>query len=224
MKVELIPVIEIFNSNENIKLPDLGPSWKYKDEWETYHYLCNKADGFSEKLKSYTKGSWLYKVDEISDEDLLLLIYKEIETQQTEENNGIEDLACSFSGGYVLRLDDVDVYFPQCCGCLADIKEWEGLISGKTKSFYPGHPFPRVTENENKIRFDFIDIEIRESFAPPVPVNIVEIEKIDLKLAIAEANKILQIFADQLIKINEKENLSISNIDRRLIWADEEFD
>lgn len=220
MKVELIPVIEIFNSDQNIELPDFGPSWKHQDEWAQYYRLTSIAAGFSNTLKPYSKGSSFYKIDEISNEDLLRAIQREIEIQQTEENNGIEDLACSFSGGYILKLGAESVYFPQCCCCLADIKMWEGLVIGKTEFFYPGHPFPRVTEKNDKIHFDFIDIEVRENFAPPFLYNIVEIEKSELELAIKETNKILEIFANKLRIINQKENLNITNIDKILIWGE----
>ncbi|KAF2516071.1 hypothetical protein [Flavobacterium foetidum] len=222
MKVELIPVIEIFNSNENIKSPDLGPFWEYENEWENYNHLCNIAAGFSEFLKPYLKGSSLYAIEEISDIDLLQTINKEIEMQQTEENNGIEDLVSSFNGGYVLKIDDKSVYFPQCCSSLADIRAWENLLIGITKSFYAGHPYPRITENLNKIRFDFIDIQVRENFAPPISLSYIEIEKSKLEFAIIEANKLLQIFADRLKKINHMKKLNIKNIDRILIFGETE--
>lgn len=222
MKVELIPVIEISNSDPDIRLPDLGPFWKYEDEWENYNFLSNIKAGFSDKLKPYLKGSSLYKIDEISDEDLLKAIQKEIIIQQTEENNGVEDLVCSFSGGYVLKLDDDSVYFPQCCGALADIKEWENLLIGKTKFFYAGHPFPRVMEEDNKIRFNFVDIEVRENFAPPFLYDIIELEKAQLEFAIIETNKVLEIFANRLRLINERKKLDIANIDRILIWGEDE--
>ncbi|MGN7809036.1 hypothetical protein [Flavobacterium sp. 22076] len=220
MKVELVPVIEIFNTDQNIEWPDVSPSWEYQDEWAEYFRLTSIAAGFSDTLKPYSKGSSFYRIDEISDEDLLNAIQREIKIQQTEENKGIEDLTCSFSGGYILKLNDESVYFPQCCCCLADIKMWEGLIIGKTKFFYPGHPFPRVTERDNKIHFDFIDIEVREKFAPPFLYNILELKKSELEFAIKETNKVLEVFANRLKLINQTEKINITNIDKILIWGE----
>jgi len=222
MKVELIPVIEISNYGQNIKMPDKGPYWENSDEWEKYNHLSNVKAGFSDNLKPYLKASSLYKIDEISDNDLLKVIQNEIEIQQTDENRGIEDLVCAFSGGYILRIDDENVYFPQCCGDLADLNEWENLTIGKTKQFYPGHPFPRVTENEDKICFDFINIEIQENFVPPPLFNAVEVEKSELVFAIAEVKKELNFFADRLKFINQTKKLNIANIEKRLIWGKEE--
>ena len=223
MKIELVPVIEISNYHQDLKMPDESPYLKNSDEWwENYNHLCNIKAGFSDKLKPILKGSLLYAIDEISDADLLKAIYREIEIQQTDEAKGVEDLECAFSGGYVLRIDNENIYFPQCCGDLADLNEWENLTLGKTECFYPGHPFPRVTENGNKICFDFINIEIQENFAPPPLLNFVEIEKLELKLAIEETKKELKKFANRLKLINQAEKLNITNIDKRLIWGEME--
>ncbi|MGE8343482.1 hypothetical protein BSF41_24230 [Flavobacterium sp. ACN2] len=222
MKIELIPVIEVLNADQNIELPAFGPSWKYKDEWAGYYHLTNICAGFSNMFKPYSKGLSLYKIDEISDIDLLCVIKKEIDIQQTDDYKGVKDLECSFSGGYILNIDDKAVYYPQCCGSLSDIKEWENLIMGITESFYIGHPFPRVTEVNNKIRFDFVDIEVKEKFVPPVLYNIIDLEKSDLEFAIIEVNKVLEIFASRLRLINQTEKLNITNIDKVLIWGENE--
>ena len=225
MKVKLVPVIEIFNSNENIKLPDFGPSWEYKDEWEAYNCLCNKAAGFSDDLKPHQKASRFYAIDELSDADLLLAIQKEIDFEESGETDTADaiDFITPFSGGYILELDNMAVYFPQCCGSLADIKEWKDLIIGKTSSFFAGHPFPRVTENGNKIRFDFVDIEVKENFAPPCLFDVLEIEKSDLQSAIDLADTSLHILSERLKAINRSEKLDIENIEQKLIWAENEF-
>ena len=39
--------------------------------------------------------------------------------------------ASALFGGYVLRIDGHDKYFPQCCGDLSDIHYWEKLTNGK---------------------------------------------------------------------------------------------
>lgn len=220
MKIELIPVIEISNYDQNIDFPDSGPYWKYEVEWENYNHLCNVEAGFSEFLKPYSKGSSFYKIDEISNEDLLCAI--QIEIGQMEGNNEVKDLDCSFSGGYVLEIDNISVYFPQCCGSLADIREWKNLAIGQANSFFAGHPYPRVTNVSDKIRFDFVDIEVKEKFVPPVLYKIIDLEKSKLEFAIIEVNKVLEIFASRLRLINQTEKLNITNIDKILIWGENE--
>jgi len=127
MKIELIPVIEITNYDQDIATPISGPYWGFADDWEAYRIATSIAAGFSEDLKPYTKGSSFYKINEINDKDLLKIIHKEIATQQTEENLGIDDLESSFYGGYILKIAGVDKYFPQCCGNLGDIEDWISL-------------------------------------------------------------------------------------------------
>lgn len=90
--MELIPVVEITNYDNEIPLPSEGPYWEFIQDWENYRIQTNLEAGFSKELKSYSKGSSLYRVNEISDEDLLKLIQKEINFEDDDDENlGIED-------------------------------------------------------------------------------------------------------------------------------------
>ncbi|WP_433902796.1 hypothetical protein [Sphingobacterium puteale] len=76
--------------------------------------------------------------------------------------------ASAFFGGYVLRIDHQDKYFPQCCGDLSDIHYWEKLANGKD-GFYAGHPQPNVKVDTNIITLDFTVEEFDElKFRNPV--------------------------------------------------------
>lgn len=218
MKIKLIPVIEVTNYSQELAMPPSGPYWEFPDEWEDYHITTNIMAGFSKELKPYSKGSSFYRISEISDDDLLKIIHKEIEIQQTEENRGIDDLACSLDGGYILKINNVDKYFPQCCGKLKDIIEWEDLFDD-TPNFYMGHPSPRIVKSENKIVFDFLNSEIQDGYAPPVLEDSIAIDEELLKIAIENAKNELHKFAQQLIKINESKNLNIPSIDKILIYG-----
>ncbi|MFC5873910.1 hypothetical protein ACFP3I_15040 [Chryseobacterium arachidis] len=223
MKVELIPVIEITNYDEDIPMPPSGPYWEFPDEWEDYRISANIKAGFSKDLKPYFKSSSFYRISEISDKDLLKIIHKEIEIQQTEENRGIDDLTCSLDGGYILKINNVDKYFPHCCGKLRDITEWEDLIAEEEHVyFYMGHPSPRVEKSETKIIFDFLNSEIQDPYSPPILEGKIAVDKEVLKIAIENAKNELFHFAQQLIKINELENLNIPEIDTILIYGIDE--
>lgn len=222
MKIELIPVIEITNYDQDVPLPPSGPYWKFPDQWENYSISTNIKAGFSEDLKPYFKGSSFYRVSEISDSDLLRIIKKEIAIQQTEENLGVDNLACSFTGGYILKIDNVEQYFPQCCGSLKNIIDWEDLFSEYYDSFYMGHPSPRVEKSKNKIIFDFLHSEIQDPYAPPVLEDKIEVDENLLKIAVKNAKQEIHNFAQQLIKINKLENLNISEIDKILIYGRDE--
>ncbi len=48
-----------------------------------------------------------------------------------------------YSAGYVLKVNGKDVYFPQCCGDLSDIRYWEQLVTGDSPIQGNGHPLPQ---------------------------------------------------------------------------------
>lgn len=216
MKVALIPVMEILNSQKDIPLPDSGPSWEYVEEWENYNRLCNQLAGYSDALKPYSEGSSFYSIDTISNADLTLIIRNELIEQLTDKAYEVEDVLAVFMGGYVLNIDDQDIYFPQCCADLGDIELWQDLVNGQTEYFFAGHPSPKVIDKGDHLLFDFEHPTIDELFAPPVAVATIEIQKSALETAVADAQMVLMNFADRLRMINETENLKILNIDERL--------
>jgi hypothetical protein len=217
-KVELIPVIEITNYGQDLKGPEKGPYWEYPDEYEAYNGLSNKVAGFPEEMNSYLKGSSFYRLNEIKDKNLTKLVKDEIE-EARKEGEDLE-LVCKFSGGYVLRIDDRDVLFPQCCSDLGNIKSWEHLIKGQEKLFYQGHPAPEITIEHDTVIFNLdVGDKYYDQFVPtPIEKNI-EVNINDLKNAIEKAYKELEIFCDRLLKINEDENLNIPDIEQLLIFG-----
>lgn len=221
MKIELIPVIEITNYDQDIPMPPSGPYWEFSDEWEDYHISTNIKAGYSQNLKPYAKGSSFYRVSEISDADLLKITKKEIDSQISEEGEN-NKLYISFYGGYILRINNIDQYFPQCCGNLGDIEDWKNLFNKDYSFFYMGHPSPRIEKSENKIIFDFLNAEIQDGFAPPILEDSIEVDEELLRIAVENTKTELNNFAKQLVKINELENLQIPNIDKILIYGIEE--
>lgn len=219
-KIELIPVIEISISNPKIELPELGPHWEYPEEWENYNNKCNEIIGFSKQLRSYIKGSSLYEVSTISTEDLMILLKIEIQKQQTDEENGIEDLTCPLNGGYILKINGQDVLFPQCCSDLADIEEWENIVNHDADYFYSGHPSPKIIQSANDILFDFVNTEIQERFSPPISVKELQINKYDLKIAIQKAKDELKDLSSRLEAINHRNKLGIKKIAKILVYGE----
>ena len=218
--VELIPVVEISISNEETELPETGPYWEYREEWENYNNDCNRIAGFSEALKAYTPGSSLYELHSISQQDLLHLLKMEMERQDDEEK-APEDLQSSFNGGYILNINGQDLLFPQCCSGLNDITEWEDLIDDQGNTyFYCGHPSPRVSQMDDDILFDFVNIEIKERFCPPVPLDEVRISRQALKMAVDGAKNKLKDFSARLEAVNEEHHLSIKNISEILVYGE----
>jgi hypothetical protein len=216
MDIELIPVIEVGYNNQDIKPPDKYPYWDYPEIWDKYHNDCYVKAGFKDNLKPYSKGTSFYKLTDISKDNLVKLT-KDHTAEMREGKYGREQ-SCAFFGGYVLRVDGKDKFFPQCCGDLSDIIYWEKLGDGQETS-YEGHPAPIIKIKKDKIIFDFTGDE-DDPFKPTPPEIQLVVDKSALKNAVQKANDVLNDFAKELIDINVQESLNINNIDHLLIRND----
>lgn len=214
MTIELIPVIEIGYNNQGVQVPDKYPYWDNSELWDEFHTECYNKAGFKDKLIPYLKGSSFYRLTDITDDNL-----KKLTIDHTQEQ---KEQSCSFFGGYVLRIDNQDRLFPQCCGLLADINFWT-KISNSQESYYEGHPAPQISFSRNSISFDLTTNEFDEIFQPPPPVLLFQVDKIKLGKAIEKTKQELMAFAQRLERINFDENLNIANIDNVLIWYDDNY-
>lgn len=217
MKVELIPVIEICRYNHSDHpSPQKRPYWDYPDEWNKYNSACLALSGFADLGDPYLPGSSFYHLLNVSEVNIINIVRDKFSDLKDGKYpiSGVSPL----SGGSVLKINDVDILFPQCCGDLSDIAYWES-ISGKHESeYYPGHPQPVLEINEQNILFDFKTGEFDEHFVPPPPIDQITVNKHLLKDAVNKAKADLQIFAEKLIKINKATGMNIPDIDNLLIW------
>ena len=218
MNVELIPVLEIGYNNQGLPSPSEHPYWEYPDIWEKYNADCYEKAGFKDKMTSYFPGSSFYRLSEFSNNNLLKLINDHTEDFRLGDYNSQKP--CPLFGGYVLRIDGENKYFPQCCGDLSDIKYWQILETGK-KSPYHGHPEPLVTFKKDTITFDFTVYDFDEPFAP-APAN----DKLSfpfslLKEALDHAKYELDLFSIRIKKLNQSEAWNIPDIDKLLIWGED---
>jgi len=217
MAVALIPVVEIGYSNLGVEVPTQYPYWENAALWDAYHAACYAAAGFKDEFIPYLPGASLYRLAAITDSNLAKLA----QDQTAELRAGVwsRNETCGFFGGYVLRLEDKDVFFPQCCGQLSDIVYWQGLAAG-VASIYEGHPAPGLLFTPDTVRLDFSKGEFDEDFQPPPPVLSVEIGRAALLLAVKQANQELRQFAQRLRALHEAEDLGVPAIDKLLIWGD----
>ena len=214
MTIELIPVIEIGYNNQGVLVPDKYPYWDYSEFWDEFHIKCYEKAGFKDNMIPYLKGSSFYRLADITDDNL-----KKLTIDHTQEQ---KEQSCSFFGGYVLRIDNQDRLFPQCCGLLADINFWTKISNGED-SYYEGHPAPQITFNGNLITFDLTSNEFDEIFQPPPTVLLFQVDKTELGRAIKKTKQELVTFAERLERINSDENLNIAKIADVLIWYDDNY-
>ncbi|WKW46899.1 hypothetical protein P3875_02260 [Myroides sp. JBRI-B21084] len=216
MTIELIPVIEIGYNNQGVTAPDKYPYWDNSEIWDDYHEECYQKAGFKDKLTPYLKGSSFYKLSDITDNNLTKLTIDHTQEMRDGKYKRPQD-TCAFFGGYVLRVDGQDKYFPQCCGELSDIKYWENISNGKN-SYHEEHPTPQIEFKGNNLVFDFSVDEFDEPFQPTPTELFLTIDRLQLKIAVEKAKTELQAFEQRLNKINEDEKLNINNIGGLLIW------
>jgi len=216
MTIELIPVIEIGYNNQGMTAPDKYPYWDNSEIWDVYHEKCYQKAGFKDRLTPYLKGSSLYKLSDITDDNLIKLTIDHTQEMRDGKFESPQD-TCTFSGGYVLRVDGQDKYFPQCCGELSDIIYWDRLSNGQN-SYYEGHPTPQIKFENSKIVFNFSVDEFDEPFQPTPTEKILSIDRFKLKTAVEKVKTELKTFEQRLDKINEDEKLNIDNIGGLLIW------
>lgn len=219
MTVELIPVIQIENFDPDIQMPE-GPYWKHPEKWEEYNQANHEKVGFPDQLKSYLKGSSFYSISEISNNNLKKLVKDE--TEEMRKENYDRDLVSALSGGYILRVDNKDKIYPQCCSDLKTIYEWEELLDNQDSIFYNGHPAPLVTVEDDAIIFNLsLGEKYHEQFVPEPTQTIISVDKELLRHAIDRAKLELNNFSKRLLEIEKHENLNIGKIDKLLVWGDD---
>ena len=216
MTIELIPVIEVGYNNQDVTAPEIYPYWDNSEVWDKYHEECYQKAGFKDKLTPYLKGSSFYNLSEIADNNLTKLTIDHTQEMRNGKYKRPQD-TCTFFGGYVLRVDGQDKYFPQCCGELSDIKFWENISNGRS-SYHEEHPTPQLKFENDKIVFDFSTDEFDEPFQPTPTETILTVDRLELKKAFEKVQKELQIFEYRLNRINEDKKLNIDNIGGLLIW------
>lgn len=211
MDIKLIPVIELFRTSDKVGLPEKGPYWEYADDRDKYNRQSLKVNGFSEMV-SYSRGSNLYELSKINDDDLLFQI------RYRTEDWGLDEI-CPFDGGYILNVNNEDLLYPQCCSDLGDIESWILLANGDSRGFWQGHPWPIIEVIDNKILFDLSVGEFDEHFVPIPLKEKFEIERASLKEAVNSLVKELELFAVKLNEINCAEKLGFENLAKILIWG-----
>jgi hypothetical protein len=153
----LIPVLEIVFYHEDVPAPQQLHYLDRGELWDEFYEKQHLLAGLPDKLIAYSKGIPYYELSSISDENLAIFITKGIDNM--DEADFASDEATLFQGGYVLRIDDEDIFFPQCCCDLSEISAWQELVTDEPCGFYQGHPSPTVQKVGNKIILNFEEDE-----------------------------------------------------------------
>ncbi|MEZ5059061.1 MAG: hypothetical protein R2879_18660 [Saprospiraceae bacterium] len=222
MNVQLVPVVEIEFEFEDLEAPEVYPNAENAPIWDAYHQKCLQKAGFEGKITPFFPGATLYSLDALSDENLAKLI--KIHTSEFRDGEYDREETCGLFGGFVLKVDGEDKFYPQCCGELSDIHYWERLANAEY-TIYEGHPEPRIEfQGEDDIVFDFTTNSDEELFYPEPTVVYLNLKRSDLKQAVENAKLDLQKIEKRFEAINEKEGLGIENIGGLLIWDNPNYE
>lgn len=217
MTIDLIPILEIQITNQGIPAPDQFPFWDHPQIWNCYHAECYAKAGYNGKWQPYLDGAGFILLAEISEDNLTKLVMHH--TQELREGEYRRDDVSTLFGGYVLRVDGQDKYFPQCCGALGDIAYWESMSNG-IGEYCEGHPAPLLTFDEDLITLDFSVRECDESFQPPLKETQLTIHRSMLKLAVTKVKDELHKFEQRLVQINLTHQFNIENIGNLLLYGE----
>jgi hypothetical protein len=217
MKIELVPVIEIFSNRHKVKSSAMFPYWKYPAVWDKFHAAVYANAGFPDKMYPYAPGSALFRFRDISQANLTRLVKNYLERLLSFELS--RGNFTPFFGGYILKVNNKNVLYPQCCGNLSDIHYWEVLLHKPEEASWEAHPVPVAKEDAGAVVLRCSSKT--EDFIPPAP-GMLRLDKAELRLAIDRARRQLHEFCGRLQEINVKERLHLSGIDRLLVWGEAE--
>ncbi len=215
MKVELIPVIDLTNYSHNVTLSELEPYWENPDVWQNYREKCYLKLGFKDKFIPYYKGSGFYRPKDISDDNLIKIIEDRLNKFSPEYLKADFQNKCfDLYGGYVLKINNQDILFPQCCSLIADWQEWGSLIKGKSYDGYIvdygiSHPAPKIECVDQKVIFNCSD-KYKEFSPPPTKEKIV-VDLADLEIAYDKMILELKELETRLLGLSKKINYPVDN-------------
>jgi hypothetical protein len=168
------------------------PKNSYKDkplEWIKYWKKCLKDSGLEElNLINDTNGSCLINLNNIKDEDLEIILVKELKEIDLDK---YEDEILPFDGGLVIKNEtNKTIIQPQCCGDLGNIKDWLDTYSKVTNTWtklWIGHPWIYIRKKNNNIELsNYNELEQEE------PENIEVAYKIDTVIFSKKLNELIE--------------------------------
>jgi len=214
MFIELIPVLNLPFRNTGLAIPTDSPK-ENPTAWDEFYAGHFKELGFPDPFQPFAPGTTLVKLSDISDSNLFKLI---IDNTRFLNDYPLYE-GDSLLGGYVLRIDGINKYFPEDDCVLSLIISWEHLL--KRDDFFMGasqcYP-PEVSFGDDDIKLDFTNaIDCGDDFAPAE--RILKFTRKDLAPALEAAKSELVIFSKRLQRINFEKKLNIKTINRMLIWG-----
>ena len=161
--IRLINTIEISPLKYLRKEYDLPEISDYPDPEEWYRKWEEAASRLSIDFHAVQTDSYLVDIEKIDDENLEIILKK---TLADIESDDFEDHILAFDGGVVLKEDHEVLIHPNCCGTIADIKQWQNIFehsSPEWTGIWIGHPWILFKKENGEVLFsDYTDLNIEE--------------------------------------------------------------
>ncbi len=206
-------------SKEEYQYPNKS-SKELPKEWTEYWYKC-LADSGIKNLQPIKTGSFFVDLDTIDDEELAIIVKKEIEKisedLSEEELSNLEESVHCIEGGIVIIDENNVIIEPRCCTDLGDLSGWEDIFSKEENNWeqlWIGHPWIYYKKTTEFIEFsaytelnlsDFYDIKAVNRFPTQWLRN--EIDKAKISRARLE-KRVLEI----LLEMNINNPINIAKI------------
>lgn len=151
--IELLPFAY---AKEEHKSP-LGNAIEFPKEWNTYWHNSISDSGLG-NLKAVREGCFLVDIEELTTENLAVIVQKELEDIELEE---YEDQISKISGGLIISEGEEFYLEPMCCGDLDSLNEWEAIIGSEENVWHQlwiGHPWVYYRRENGRVTFsDYIE-------------------------------------------------------------------
>ena len=197
--LQLIPVIEFEPGKFQSEDSEL---WNMYDDddpkgWNNYWRNSLSESGIT-NLEPYETNSWLVETNKLTSEIVEVLLKKTHEIEDDSITDPEEMGVGPLSGGYVLEVSDTVQITPNCCGGLENIKDWEeasNWMDTKETDLWIGHPQLYVKS------LDCHTLQIRRTaeYGEPEEPVFITIDRHELKAAITDARKQLEIFRQVIL-------------------------
>lgn len=195
LKMKLIPVLELIpsvfsQSEKNI------PEHEDVNGWSTYWKECLRESGITD-LEPIVRGSLFVELNEINEQNLKIILSKELEGYGEDYN--IEEDISALSGGYILFISESLRILPSCCGDLSNIDDWEAAVEylgDEKKELWIGHPWLLVKGDKSRL-----EITQTAEYGEPAKPEHVSVQRDAIRKEVQKTKIILKEIHSKLLPI-----------------------
>ena len=212
--MKLIPVIELEPGTYSKKDKKL-PEHEDINGWSVYWKECLKESGITD-LEPIVKSSWFVEITKIDEQNLKIILSKELEDYDKDCN--IEEEISALIGGYVLVINDEVSILPSCCGDLSNIKDQEAAVEyfgNEKKELWIGHPWLLVNGDKK-----WIEITQTAEYGEPSKPEHVSVQRDELRKEVQKTKIILKEIHSKLLSIlAENQSEKAQKITQQLVYG-----